>query len=246
MSNLASVQAALEQARQAAAGAAPPQAPAIASAPSLPAVVAGGRPVSMREMLAESAVSVDAYLKLRDTGFTIGDDVKTTFDDIKVRFKFSDAKPFYGVRYGNPAKYEKSLDRIVNVRNKRPWAECVAEAMRADSRCRGDYRSLDLAFTMVETLTAKDGKTVLIEAGQKLGWTASVTNWKFWVEFAEPFYKLMDAGVITDEVMVEGTIHHEVMSNKENTWSVLTFVDCDIVDCDIVGLNGDEGQDAAN
>ncbi|MGH6955626.1 MAG: hypothetical protein ACREEW_03055, partial [Caulobacteraceae bacterium] len=125
--SLESVQNALAEARAAAAQAAPAP-PVVAAATAV--AVTGGRPVSMREMLAESTVPVDAYLKIKESGFLIGDDPKSTFDDIRVHFKFSDAKPFYGIRYGNPARYEKSYDRIVNARTKRPWADCVAEAQR--------------------------------------------------------------------------------------------------------------------
>lgn len=228
------VNAAIAQARAAASNVAPtPAVPALVGSTAL--AMAGGRPVSLREMLAESTAKVDAYLKIVPAGFNIGDDKKSMFEEIPVEFRFADAKVFYGVRYNKT--YEKSFDRIVNARSKRPWADCVAEAQRLDPKCRGDYRGVDVAFTVLETLTAKDGKTVLIEAGQKLGWTSSITNWNDFAEFAAPFFELMDAGVISDKVTVRGKIVHQERTNKDNTWGVATFAAFEVV-----GLGEDEGQ----
>jgi hypothetical protein len=223
---LAAINAALEAAR----GAASASVPTLATAPSTTvtttAPLAGGRAVTMRQMIEESTMSVDAYLKAEKAGFLIGDDKKNYVDTIDVEFRFSQVKVFYGIRYGaSPTKYERSYDRILNARNKRPWADCVAEGMRMDPKCRGDYRGVDLPFTVVNDVIGKDGKTVLIGAGKTLGWTSSVTNWKQWLEFSAPYYKLMDNGAIAEDALVRGKIVHELGENKDFTWGLVTFGD---------------------
>lgn len=227
MQNLQDVNAAIEAAKAAAgnlpasAGVATGQAPAFYAAQP----VQPGRAVSMREMLAESSMSVKAYLKAEKAGFLIGTDTANYVKEIAVEFRFGDAKPFYGLRYGDPAKYERSLDRIVNVKNKRPWADCIAEAQRLDARCRGDYASVDVPFTVLEDIKSLDGKITLFEAkdDDRLGWTASVTNWKDFAAFAKPFYDLIDAGRLSEDVVVRGKLVHAQRTSNKNTWGAVTF-----------------------
>lgn len=222
---LDAINAALAAARNAAAV----QVPATVAANNNVAVatpaVAAGRPVSMREMLQESGMAIDKYLKLDKAGFAIGEDLKNFIDEIEVEFRFSDAKVFYSCRYGNPAKYSKSFDRIVDAKTKKPWSQVLSEAQAADPKCTGDYRALDLPFTVLTDVKNAKGDTVLFEAGKKLGWTSSVTNWKYWQEFATPFYALMDAGVISEDVTLRGKIVHKQETRNGNTWGLLTFVD---------------------
>ena len=85
---LEALNASLEAARAAAANAVPAPTETAVSAPAL---VTPGRPVSMREMLAESTRSVKAYLKVSAHGFLIGKDAVTLFDEIEVEFRLNAA-----------------------------------------------------------------------------------------------------------------------------------------------------------
>ena len=222
--SLDTIQAALKQARETAGAAVP------AVATTTPAAVAPGRPVSMREALATGAsMSVKAYLKVDRVAFLIGKD-DGLHKEFEVEFRFNEAQPFFGLRYGNPARYERSVDRVTNSRNGRSWADCVAEAQRMDSRCRGDYVSVDVPFTLVNDIMAADKKTVLIKTGEKIGWTASITNFKDFKEFAAPYYALMDQGLLSDDALVRGKIKHVKRTGGEADYGALTFVDFDVVD----------------
>lgn len=196
------------------------------AAPTAVATAAPTRPVSMREMVQETGVRADAYLKVTPAGFQIGKDIKTYLDEIPVEFKLSSAKPFYGLRYGNPARYERSYDRQYNAKTKQPWADTVAMGTRLDPRCTGDYPAIDLAFTVLEDIKAKDG-SVLLAAGKTLLWTSSITNWAEWSSFVEPIYTLQDAGVIPGDPLMRGKIVHAQKSKDSNTWGAVTL-QCDV------------------
>lgn len=243
---LAALNAALGQARAAAENAVPPTAgvPAVGGAAtpgtnvvSMP--VSPGRAVSMREMVAESGMGVKTYLKVDKPGFTIGSDTSVYHKEIEVEFRLSEAKAFYGVRFGNPAKYLRSFDRLVETRSKRPWADVVAEAQRLDPRCRGDYRGVDIPFAVMRDIADASGK-VLIETGEKLGFTSSITNWQDWVNFITPYFNLMDAGQLSEDALVRGKIVHAQRKDANNVWGAVTFVDFAIIDNGI----GDQAQAA--
>jgi hypothetical protein len=225
---LEQLNASLEAARAAAANAVPATTETAVSAPAL---VTPGRPVSMREMLAESTMSVKAYLKVSAHGFLIGKDAATLFDEIEVEFRLNAAKPFYGVRYGNPPVYKRSYDRIVESKSKRSWADVCAEAQRLDARCTGDYRGVDIPFQSVHQLKSKKGNEVLVEAGDAIGWTSSVTNFTEFQQFIEPYFKLMDNGQLAEDALVRGKISH-IQRTKEGVqpWGALLFGDFTIVD----------------
>lgn len=223
---LETLNASLQAAREAAANAVP--APAAAAVSTT--LVTPGRPVSMREMLAETSMSVKAYLKVSAHGFLIGKDAATLFDEIDVEFRLNAAKPFYGLRYGNPPVYKRSVDRIVETKSKRPWADVCAEAQRLDARCTGDYRGVDIPFQSVNQLKSKKGE-VLAEPGDALGWSSSVTNWAEFQKFIEPYFALIDNGQLAEDALVRGKILHEQRSKEGvQPWGALLFGDFTIVD----------------
>lgn len=228
---LDALNASLAAARNAAASAVPATNPTGGAVAVVSPLQAPGRPVSMREMVAEGGMSVKAYLKVTPAGFNVGKDSSTYFDEIEVEFRLNEARPFYGVRYGNPPTYKRSVDRLVETRSKRPWADVVAEAQRLDARCTGDYRGLDLPLTSVGELLSKDKKTVLAAPGDKLGWTSSVTNWNDWAEFIAPYFSMMDNGLLAEDALVRGKIRHE-QGTKEGVqpWGILRFGDFTIAD----------------
>lgn len=187
----------------------------------------GGRPIGMREMVAETGAKPDHYLKVNsDAGFKIGKDAKSFFEEILVEFKLNAGRPFYGLRFGAfpNTTYLRSFDRQVESRSKTPWATKVAQAGSLDPTCTGDYPALDLNMVCVNELKAKDG-SVLVKAGETIGWTSAITNWSEWVEFIEPYYHLMDAGILASDAKVRGTIKHDLREKGANSWGVLTFAD---------------------
>jgi hypothetical protein len=222
MTNLEKIKATLAEAR-ATAGAAMP---AVANS-NVPATSAApGRAVTTRELLAQGGqMQVKMYLKVEKLAFLLSKDTSgALFKEFDVEFRLSEVMPFFGLRYGaSPAKYERSLDRQVNSRNGRSWADCIAEAQRLDPRCRGDYASVDIPFTMV-----KEVKGVL-DAGDKIGWTSSITNFKVFKDFVSPFYELIDAGAMSEDALVRGKIVHEKKKGGENEYGALTFVGFDVV-----------------
>lgn len=228
------INAALSAAKLAAANATPVAAggvPAVQTvgSPSAPALGQGGAPVSMRTMVAEAGMRPDAYLKVTPAGFNVGKDTKTFFDEIAVEFRLDNAKPFYGLRFGNPAKYLRSYDRQVETKSRKLWATCVAEATQLDPRCTGDYPAVDLLMTVTEAINAKGGD-LLLDVGKTLGWTSSVTNWGGWAAFIEPIYTLIDLGIIRPDAMIRGKIKHDQRSGNGNTWGLVTFDDLSVAD----------------
>lgn len=208
---------------QAKAAAAQVQTPAVyetqASAP-----VAAARPVSMMEMLAEGGMTVKAYMKVDKPGFTIGSDTSVYHKEFLVEFKLSDAKPFYGIRYGNPAKYLRSIDRVTETRSRRPWTAALEEAQRLDPKCKGDYRAVEIPFTVLADIQDAN-KKVLVEAGEAIGWTSSITNWKPFEEFIKPYFVQLANGQITEDTVLRGKIVHQQAKSDANVWGLVTFVD---------------------
>lgn len=226
-------------AAQAAAAAGAAQAapvPSVGTASAVPAVapaVAAGKPVSLGELLAEGGMRVDAYLKVDKLGFLIGTDLKNAQDELEVEFVLSDVVPFWGLRYGQqPVTYRKSFDRIVESRSKKPWAACVAEAQAADSRCRGDYPSADIPFTILKDIKAEKGDNAgknLVSAGQTVGLTLSITNFKDFAAFIKPYEDLRAAGQLADDVILKGKLKHVTAEGGGNIYGKAHFVDFTVV-----------------
>ena len=189
-----------------------------------PAPVAPARPVSMMEMLAEGGMSVKAYMKVDKPGFTIGSDTSVYHKEFPVEFRLGDAKPFYGIRFGNPAKYLRSIDRVTETRTRRSWTLALEEAQRLDPKCRGDYRAVEIPFTVLADIQ-DDKKKVLVEAGEAIGWTSSITNWKPFEDFIKPYFAQLAAGQITEDTVLRGRIVHQQSKSDANVWGTVTFVD---------------------
>jgi hypothetical protein len=228
---LASINAQIEAARLAAANAVQ-NAPATIAGPSGGAVVTQlvqpGRAISLGEALADTGMAVKAYLKIDKAGFMIGSDTKNFFDSIDVRFKLSDIMPFRGLRFGNPAQYLRSYDRLTESKTKKSWAQCIAEAQAKDDRCKGDYASADIPLIMVNDLVGTKGENkdkTLIAKGERLGLTLAVTNWKGFSTFIKPYEDLRLQGALPEDLMLAGKLVHEQKDNGTNVWGLATFVD---------------------
>jgi hypothetical protein len=202
-------------------------------------VTSPGRPISTRELLAQGSnnMQVKTFLKVDRVAFLLGKD-DTLFKEFEVEFRMSEVVAFFGLRYGStPARYERSLDRRVNARNGKDWAQCIAEAQRLDQRCRGDYRCVDVPFTVLKDYKSDSGE-VLVAAGEKIGWTSSITNFKDFEQFAKDIYDMIDAGIVGEDVLLRGKIKHEKRTGGDNAYGALTFVGFDVADKGSVG----EGQ----
>lgn len=222
------INAAVAAARAAAGQAVAPLAAANSNVPAVAQAPVGGRPVSMREMVQEAGVRADHFLKVDKPGFLVGKDTKTYLEEIEVEFRLDAAKAYWGIRFGNPAKYLKSYDRLLDSRTKKSWAQCIAEAAQADPRCTGDYPAVELAMVSVKEIKSKSGET-LVEPGQTLGWNSSITNWSLWTSFIEPYFNLMDAGVVPSNALVRGKIFHNQKTANGNTWGLVSFQDFQVV-----------------
>lgn len=228
MTNLESIKAALQQARENAGAAVVPANETTGGA--VATVTSPGRPVTVHELLNQGgSMQVKAFLKVEKLGFLIGKDDKI-FKEFQVEFHFDEVQPFFGLRYGqSPAKYERSVDRQVNQKNGKNWAQCIADAQRLDPRCRGDYAAVDIPFTVLEDIKGEDGK-VLVEKGEKIGWTSSITNFYDFKDFSKDYYDLIAAGALPGNALVRGKIVHDKRKGGNgDAYGALKFVDFDVI-----------------
>lgn len=209
------------------------------AAPAVAELVQPGRAISLGEALSDSGLAVKEFLKIDKAGFLIGKDTKNFFDELHVQFYLRDIVAFRGVRFGNPAKYLRSYDRLTEARSRKPWAQCIAEAQAADPRCKGDYASADIPFVMVEDVAGTKGENAgktLIAKGERLGLTLSITNWKPFSEFIKPYETLRLAGKLPDDLLLQGKLVHEQKEANSNTWGIATFKDfqavADVIEAD--------------
>lgn len=240
---LDAINAQIEAARQAAATVAAPTTAVTGytpgAAPAVAELVQPGRAISLGEALSDSGLAVKEFLKVDKPGFLIGKDTKNYIDEIAVQFYLRDIVAFRGIRYGNPAKYLRSYDRLTEARSRKPWAQCIAEASAADPRCKGDYASADIPFIVVNDILATKGENAgkpLISKGERLGLTLSITNWKPFAEFIKPYENLRAAGKLPEDLLLQGTLVHVQKEKDGNTWGVATFKDfqavADVIEAD--------------
>lgn len=172
-------------------------------------------PLGLDDMLA-GGITVDAWIKVGEHGLQVGTD-RTLFDTIPVTLDMSQIAYAYSVRFGNPAQYEKTYDRVTSVKGK-SWAQTLADAQRIDDKA-SEFRSADLPFVLRETLTNKGG-TEIIGAGSTLGHSLSITGWKTFQDFVTQLQKL---GVDPRNSVIDLDLGFEVRTNSKGTWGVLKF-----------------------
>lgn len=165
------------------------------------------------------SMNVDAWLKVNEFGLFIGTD-KTPHSELKVRLDMADILYCFSVRYGNPAQYAKTYDHVLDTKG-RPWVETLRMAQNIDSRA-SEFRSADIPFTIVEPVMAKDGKTVLADAGDTIGVSISVTGWRVFQGFLRDAGK---AGIDISNALLEMTLSYEAKKNDKGEWGILTYND---------------------
>lgn len=176
-----------------------------------------GTPLGLDDMMTGS-ISVDAWLKVGEFGLTVGTD-RTLFESIPVVINMDEIAYCYSVRYGNPAQYAKTYDRVTDVKGG-SWLATLQRAQSIDPRA-GEFRSADIPFHLLKNLENKKGDVVL-EAGKVLGHSLSITGWKSFGEFTN---KLKDLGIDPYKGRVEVDLGFTVRTNDKGTWGILSFND---------------------
>lgn len=173
-------------------------------------------PLGLDDMLA-GGITVDAWIKVGEHGLQVGTD-RTLFDTLPVTLDMAQIAYAYSVRFGNPAQYEKTYDRMVSVKGK-SWPQTLADAQRVDDKA-SEFRSADLPFKLRETLTNKKGDVEVIGAGSTIGHSLSITGWKTFQDFVTQLQKL---GIDPRSAVVDLDLSFEVRTNSKGTWGVLKF-----------------------
>lgn len=173
-------------------------------------------PLSLDDM-SSGALDVKAWLKVDKAGITVGAD-RTYFDEIPVTLDMQAVQYCYSVRYGNPAQYDKTYDKVTDVKG-RPWITVLRHAQSIDPKA-SEFRSADVPFQLRGQLTNKKGDVVIAEDGDVLGHSIAVTGWKFYQKFTTELRKL---GINPMLATIECDIVHEFQKNDKGEWGVLTF-----------------------
>ena len=216
------IQAAIDAAKAAAANV---PSEANAAMGNLPATMGGGTavgapvqrgaPLGVDDMLSGS-LDVVAWLKVNEYGLFIGAD-RTPLEKIEVIINMNEVSYCYSVRYGNPAVYEKTYDRVSNVKGG-SWVDTLAKAQRIDPNA-SEFRSADIPFYVVNDVKNNKGE-VLVEAGKAIGHSLSVTGWKAFQRFVQD---ARNAGLDIYNGSIKATLGFEVQKNQKGTWGILNL-----------------------
>lgn len=194
--------------------------------PQPTAVAMPGAPVSM-DSLMSGGISVDFWAKFSEHGINIGGNTKPLIEELLVSIDVSAVQPCVAVKYGNPAKYHKSYDQVVEDGTGKSWPSVVQYA--TDNGSTGQYRSADIPMELLE-MPAETKKTTIdgLEVGKIIGYSLATTAWsnfeKFWrLLNAKGFLvKLPDGSYEPKSVRVK--ITSETKTNKNgNVWGVPIF-----------------------
>lgn len=214
-----SVQKMLQDAQAAAAILAAQQAQnvgAVSGGTSL-APVTPGRTMTAEDLMTGD-MSVDTWLKVKDTGIYIGQS-KSALEELVVEIDMSRIGWCMCIKGGNPAVYKKTYDQVTTIGSTKSWEASIAELQRIDARAR-PYRSADIVMLPVnDVMDPKKPKEVLVEADKKVGHSLSTTNWgNFRAFYDEVKAKGLQASVVKVRLGYESRSKPGV-----NDWGVLTF-----------------------
>lgn len=191
------------------------QVPATQSAES----TAVGRPMGLDDAMAGTMI-VDDWLKVSEHGLQIGGK-KPLLEEIKVRLNMSEVTYCEAVKYGNPATYRKTYDRVMSV-DGATWAKALSEARAVQPNAR-PYNTADVMLEMVDDIKLKDET---VAAGTVLGHGFSTTGFK---SFAKLVKAVRALGGDPTQDTVEMTVGYLELNGNGNTWGVLDFRDITIV-----------------
>lgn len=215
------IDAAISQASQAAANI--PQDNANANGAQVPATAqtgtAVGRPMGLADAMA-GAVVVDEWLKVSEHGLQIGNK-KPVLEEIRVRFDMSEVAFTEAVKYGNPATYRKTSDRVMT-HDGATWAQALAEARAVDPKAR-PYKSADIQLELLDDIKLKDET---VAAGTVLGHGFSTTGFR---SFAKLVKQMTKDGADPSSDVIEVTVGYLEQNGNGNTWGILDFRDYKVV-----------------
>ncbi|KGX19241.1 hypothetical protein [Burkholderia pseudomallei] len=222
------IQAAMQRAKDAAAGAIANAAAGAAAAPTTGTAVAAvgaaggavavpGQKLSM-EQLMSAGMAVDLWIKPKEFGLQVGASAKLvqSFEAVIDMTEGTGFMVKMSIKAGNPAQYWSTYDGVTSDKGI-PWSEAQAKAIALDAKARA-YRSADVPMILTADIVSADGE-VLAKAGQRVGYATSTTNWRAWQDF---YQKVMEANAGGQRVDVK--VGFLRMTNKNNNaWGIMTW-----------------------
>lgn len=184
--------------------------PAVANTHAL-APVQPGKRLSMDDALEMTGMAVEAYLNLTESAIQVG---KVGFHEkLVVGIDITEVQPFYGVSWGNPAKYGRSYDRVLTVGGG-SWAQTLQAAAADPAKAGSEYISYEIPMTVVEP--AEDHKKNMVEAGTVIGFSPSVTN-------AKDFKALVQQAKAQGLTRIKVELTHKLKTNTKGKWGSLIY-----------------------
>ena len=206
--NQSSMEADLAQAQAAA-----DQAPAVIDhAPSTPAAAAAPASAMSIDQSMRETPQVDAYAKLKVTGYTIRDE-KVKQATIKATMVINDQTPCRRLRYGEPpaTQYRTSYDGV-RADNGELWVNVLANAERVTGKKVRDYPSMNVQIRLLEDAGGA-------KAGDVIGFQTTSTQNK---NLTALFKTATAAGLGYDDEF-EFELGYEERDTSKGHWAVQTY-----------------------
>jgi hypothetical protein len=202
-----------------------------AVAPAQPTAVAAapvGGPLTFDD-LTQGGMDVTDWLKVNEFGLTVGSHGDKLFKDAEFLIDTNNVQAVEVIKFGNPATYMKTYDRITCVSGG-TWQEAMAKAAQVQPGVR-PYQSAELPLQVVSDIEV-DG-TVVAQEGDLLGHSTSTTNF---ANLSSLMKELKEKGQspIPGErkgAIVKLKVSSEKRTNqRKNTWGVLAFELLEVVE----------------
>ena len=173
-----------------------------------------GAALKMDDM--QGGLSVDSWLKVKEFGFILGPKGTLSPGDIDVTIDLRACLPCYSIKFGNPATYYKTYDRVTEAKGG-GWMDTVARVQKAEPRA-SEYRACDIPMTVTNDVSDKK-EGVLLGGGTTIGYSTPTTGWAEW----EKFWRDCASAGLTGGT-VKAKLGWTKRSNKNgNTWGIVTF-----------------------
>lgn len=206
----AAIEAAKQQAAVATAGVpatTQPQATAVAP------IKAG--PLTLDD-LTQGGMNVNDWLKVTEFGLLVASHTDKLFSFAEFRLDTSKVQACEVIKFGNPATYLKTYDRVVCTAGG-TWQEALNRAAQVQPGVR-PYQSADLPLEVIGDLKSMDG-TLLAKDGDILGHSTSTTNYKNLSALMRELKEKKQLGAV-----IKVKVGYEKRTNvAKNTWGILTF-----------------------
>ncbi len=156
------------------------------------------------------------YIKVNEFGIRIGKNKEFITDAFEVSIDMTEDQGFqvkHTIRFGNPAQYLSTYDGSICDKGG-TWHDALRKAKLADPKA-DPYPSVDVIVTLAKPMKLKEEK---LEAGAKLAFNSSKTNFSEWSDFYSAVAK---AGGLGQEVGAK--LGFREIQHNGNTWGVVTF-----------------------